>query len=105
MTEAQLQNKIFSHHWNNYPNERGLLFAVNQNAQSAAKGALNKAIGVVPGVSDMIYLGKPKPIFIELKANFGKQSLVQSQWQKKIEANGYIYVICKTLEDFLIIIE
>jgi hypothetical protein len=101
-SENQLQAEIFQHHWNNYPHERGLLFHVNNKARNAIEGNRFKAMGVVPGVSDLIYLRKcGKPLFIELKLPGCTQSDIQIEWQAKVEAAGYEYRIATSLEEFL----
>ncbi|SDT48020.1 hypothetical protein SAMN05192545_3960 [Maribacter dokdonensis] len=56
ITESRLQQNIFSKHWNQYPEERRLLFAVNNNSFNAIKGAQMKSLGVVKGVSDLYIL-------------------------------------------------
>lgn len=103
-TEAQLHAEIFQWHWNNCPNERGLLFHVNNKARNAIEGNRFKAMGVIPGVSDLVYL-RPggKPLFIELKTEKGTQSPDQKKWQTAAEAAGYEYVICRSLADFFCI--
>lgn len=82
------------------PEERGLLFAVHNNAHNRAKGAMNRDIGVVAGVSDMIYLAPNEdPLFIEIKTPEGRQSKAQRIWQKKIELVGYDYYVVRSLEE------
>ena len=105
MTESQFQAQLFQHHWNNYPHERGLLFHVNNKARNAIEGNRFKAMGVIPGVSDFIYL-KPggSPILIELKINTGEQSPVQKKWELLVRLAGYDYRIVRNLTDFLQII-
>lgn len=104
MTEHQLQQAIFVWHWNNRPQERGLLFMVQNTATDKRKGALLKGMGLVPGVSDLIYLRpNSSPIFIELKTPTGKQSPEQIKWQRTIEANGYEYKIIRSLDEAMII--
>lgn len=100
VTEDQLQAQIFQWHWNNRPNERGLLFHVNQKARNAIEGNRMKAMGVVAGVSDFIYL-KPggKPLLIELKIESGTQSDNQKDWQKFVEKAGYDYIIIRSLNE------
>jgi hypothetical protein len=102
MTETQLQAQIFQYHWNNLPTERGLLFHVNNKARNSIEGAKFKAMGVVSGVSDLIYL-KPggKPILIELKTYNGTQSTEQRKWELHVKSAGYQYLICKSLEEFI----
>lgn len=100
MTEDQLQAQIFQWHWNNVPQERGLLFHCQQKARNAIEGNRFKAMGVVAGVSDLIYL-RPggKPVLMELKTDSGSQSQIQKEWQAKVEAVGYQYVIIRSLEE------
>lgn len=96
-----------------YPQYRGLLFACpnggNRNLVTAAK---LKAEGVVAGVADLILLvplviDVPKEIVIfhgfciELKTKQGRQSPEQKEWQSKVEAHGYKYAVCRSLEEFI----
>lgn len=103
MTEDQLQAQIFQWHWNNLPQERGLLFHVNNKARNAIEGNKFKAMGVIPGVSDLIYL-KPGgvPLFMELKTEVGTQSTVQREWERSITDAGYKYVIIRSLSEAII---
>ena len=105
MTEAQLHAQNFQYHWNNYPAERGLLFHVNNKARNKIEGNRFKAMGVIPGVSDLVYL-KPGgvPVFIELKTETGLQSKIQKDWEMTVKLAGYDYRIVKTLQDFIEII-
>ena len=106
VTELQLQAQIFQYHWNNYPKQRGLLFHVNNKARNSIEGNKFKAIGVIPGVSDLVYL-KPggKPLFIELKIESGSQSTIQKTWQQTVENNGYQYIIIRSLEEFILLLK
>lgn len=109
-----------------YPQYRGLLFACpnggNRNLVTAAK---LKAEGVTPGVADLLLLvprfGFPHIIegnaeemvtyvgtadlccglAIEMKTKRGCQSQAQKEWQKKVEAAGYRYVIVRSVEQFI----
>lgn len=100
-TEGRLQQEIFTKHWNQYPEERRLLFAVNNNSVNRIKGAQMKSIGVVSGVSDLIYLNPRRGLqFLELKLPKGRQSPNQIEFQYKVERLGYEYHIIKTLEEF-----
>lgn len=100
-----------------YPQYRGLLFACpnggNRNLVTAAK---LKAEGVTPGVADLLllvpgfgiselkdgYLAKEcHALCIEMKTAKGRQSPEQKEWQKKVEAAGYRYVIVRSVEQFI----
>ena len=100
-SENRIQQEIFTYHWNKYPEERGLLFMVHNAGSSRINGARLKSMGMVKGVSDMIYL-KPNgsgPIFIEIKTPKGKQSTAQLTWGHNIDKRGYDYHVVRSLEE------
>lgn len=104
-SELSLQQDCYTYLHNELPHLRGRLFAVNNNSHNAVKGAFNKAVGVLPGVSDMIFLGENRHIaFLEFKLLGGKQSPVQVKWQELVESLGYKYVIIRSMQDFLDVI-
>lgn len=100
ISEDRLQQLIFTHHWNNYPKERGLLFHVYNGAVNKIQGAQLKSKGMMKGVSDLIYL-KPggRPLLLELKTDIGRQSKAQKDWQESVTIAGYEYHIIRTLEE------
>lgn len=83
-----------------------LLFAVpNGGGRSKVEAAIMQGEGVTPGVSDLILLvarGGYNGLCIEMKteAKSSKQSESQEAWQKLVEAQGYKYVVCRSLEQF-----
>ena len=108
-TESQIQQACMQW-WNSqYAQISTLLFAVpnggNRNVIEAVK---MKREGITPGVADLILL-IPKHGFnslcIEMKAKKGTQSLTQKAWQKQAEMYGNSYVICRSLEEFMVIIK
>lgn len=87
-----------------HPDLQRNLFAVpNGGRRDKVTGAKMKAEGVVPGVSDLILL-VPNNYFhglcIEMKDEKGIQRETQREWQKAVEAEGYKYVLCRSLDDF-----
>ena len=87
-----------------YSDLRGLLFSVpNGGQRNVATARVMKMEGVVAGVSDLI-LFVPRHGFhafcIEMKTEKGKQSELQKEWQNKVEAQGYKYVVCHSIDDF-----
>ena len=100
VTEIKLQSDIFQWHWNTHPDQRGQLFHVNQKSRNAIEGNHMKAIGVMPGVSDLIFIRKGKVLFIELKTDTGQQRPIQKVFQQVVEANGHQYIIIRSLEAF-----
>jgi len=97
--ELKMQSEFFIWHWNTFPSERGLLHANNNNSENAIKGNKNMAIGVVAGVTDMEYITNGTVIFIEWKTPTGTQSDKQKDFQKKVESQGFKYVLLRSLEE------
>lgn len=100
-SELKLQSECYIWFHNTYPEHRGRLYCVNNNSENAIKGALNKAIGVIKGVSDMHFiLPEGRILFIEMKLPGTYQSPDQKKWQAKVESLGHRYVIARTLQEF-----
>lgn len=100
-SELQLQSKSFTHLWNNYPELRGRVFTINNNSENRIKGSINKALGVIAGVSDMVMLIRNTVIWIEWKVESGRQSKQQIEFQKLVESLGMEYHIVRTQEEFI----
>ena len=88
-----------------YPQYRTLLFAVpNGGARDAITGARLKDEGVVAGVADLLLL-VPRHgyhgLCIEMKKKGGVQSQSQKEWQKAVERQGYMYVVCRSIDEFV----
>ena len=100
ISEERLQQEIFTFHWNNYPDERKLLFMVHNNPRNKIDGARLKAKGMVSGVSDLVYLNPRirKPQFLEIKTDDGVQSPNQKDWQDLVTKQGYEYYLIRSLE-------
>jgi len=100
-TEAYIQGQCVMWLWNTHPETRGRLFLIDNNPLNKIDGARRKAMGMVAGVSDLIYLrdGLP-PLCIEMKDESGRQSEAQANWQKVAESVGCTYVIVRSLEEF-----
>ena len=97
-----------------HPELAGLLFAVpNGGARSKATAGKLKAEGVVPGVADLILLvpfhmqgfDAFHALCIELKTKTGRQSPEQVEWQEKVRKKGYVYVVIRSLDDFIATVE
>lgn len=88
-----------------YPSMRHNLFAVpNGGRRDAATGRILKDEGVLAGVSDLILLKSNQhygALLIETKTKKGTQRESQKEWESKITADGYKYVVVRTLDDFI----
>ena len=88
-----------------YPHLREMLFAVpNGGRRDEKTGARLKEEGVIAGVSDMILLQRNDnygALLIEMKTKTGRQSESQKRWQQVAEKQGYRYVVCRSLEEFM----
>ncbi len=75
----------------------------NGGRRSAATGRILKAEGVVAGVADLILFVAHRgyhALCIEMKTDKGRQRDTQKAWQHDVEAQGYKYIICRSLDDF-----
>lgn len=102
--ESALQRecvKWFRIQWSRY---RTLLFAVpNGGVRNSTDAAMLIGEGVVPGVADLILLlpdGESHALCLEMKTGKGRQSDHQKAWQAAVEAAGYRYEVCRSLDDF-----
>lgn len=103
--EARLQAECFQWAWNERPITRRVLFHVEneRSGSNIVDGARRKAMGLVPGVSDLILLiarGKWHGLCIEMKRLDGYQRDEQKVWQDLVEKQGYRYEVIRTKEDF-----
>lgn len=105
-----------------WPQYRGLLFSVpNGGARNKATAGKLKAEGVVPGVADLILLvpdnyetlATPRSgtwyhsihaLCIEMKTEKGRQSPEQKEWAEKVRKYGYRYVVVRSLEEFIAVV-
>lgn len=83
------------------------LFAVpNAGQRSPRLGAWYKAEGLLPGVADLILLKSNRfygALLIEMKkpAKSSKQSDTQKDWEQHITRDGFKYVVCRSLQEFI----
>lgn len=88
-----------------YPSMRHNLFAVpNGGRRDASTGRRLKDEGVLAGVSDLILLKSNQhygALLIEIKTKKGTQRESQKEWESKITADGYKYVVVRSLDDFI----
>lgn len=105
--EGKIQSECVIWFNNTFHQFRKTLFHVpNENDRSDSnmiQGAIRKSLGVVAGVADLLFLvarGRYHGLCIEMKDEKGTQKPAQKEWQAIVEAQGYMYVICRSLEQF-----
>lgn len=88
-----------------YPHMRHNLFAIpNGGYRNKTTAAKMKAEGVLAGVADLVLLKSNAnygALLIEMKTRTGRQADSQREWQRLIEDDGYHYVVCRSLDDFM----
>jgi len=80
----------------------------NGGARNAVTGARLKAEGVTAGAPDL-FLFKPNGehcgLAIEMKTRTGRQSTEQKAFQARLEESGYQYSVCRTVDEFITIVD
>lgn len=101
--ESEVQRHCIK--WFRYQYPRLTIFAIpNGGARGRVEAAIMKGEGVLAGVADLFLLAPSKGchgLFIEMKTGTGRQSQSQKEFQAAVEAQGYRYVLCRSLEDFI----
>lgn len=91
-----------------YPDYADRLVAIpNGGKRDATTGAKLKAEGVVAGVADLMLVVTTQhygALFIEMKTEKGRQSEAQKKWEESVTKDRYKYVICRSLDDFVVAI-
>jgi len=80
---------------------RLLIFHVANERKGSIGAAMHfKRMGVRAGVADWLAFPPGRAVAIELKDDEGEQNSDQEIFQKKWEAAGNVYFLCRTLEEF-----
>ena len=108
-SEDRIQQEIFIHINNTYCriglSDRGIIFHVPNQRISKLERIKLAAIGVLSGVSDLVFIYKGKHLYLEIKTTTGTQSPDQKDFQSRIEANGFKYYLLRSLADALDVIK
>lgn len=88
-----------------YPELRLNLVSIpNGYKTTISQARIAKAEGMVAGAADLFLFcpsGSYNGLAIEMKTPKGRQQDTQILWQQSVERQGYKYVICRSLEDFV----
>lgn len=115
MTHEQLISSCFLWHWNSFPEERRMLYGINNNIPDEVPkhlqirvGNKNKAKGIVPGIWDFCYLppsGVSYPcIYLDGKVGNDVLSKEQEDFKAKLHKRGIPCFTFSTLKEFQTII-
>lgn len=102
-TEDRIQQEIFIYLNNTFclPScaNRGIVFHVPNERISKVERIRLAAIGVLSGVSDLLFIYKGKHIYLEVKTPTGTQSKAQIEFEGRIQTNGFSYYLVRSLDD------
>lgn len=98
-SEAYIQQEIVLYFNNTYclkhHTPRSLIMSVPNDG---APGMLRT--GLLPGASDLIVLHNSQIWFVEVKNDKGRQSDKQRDFEQRVTALGYRYVLVRSLDEF-----
>lgn len=81
--------------------DRLLIFHVANERKGSIGAVMHfKRMGVRKGVADWLLFPPGRSVAIELKDDEGEQDTDQKIFQRKWEAAGNTYFVCRTLEEF-----
>ncbi len=72
----------------------------NGGSRNVIEAANMKREGVLAGFADLIIICDHKILFVEMKTPKGRQQETQKEFQRKVEALGFHYVVCRSFEEF-----
>lgn len=98
--EGRIHQESYVWFHNTFPDLRGLLCYNLNNSRNGIDGARNRSKGVQPGRADFTLYYQGEAVMIEMKEGSGRQSSEQKKWQRLVEAHGFRYEVCWTLEEF-----
>lgn len=89
-----------------YPDLAYLFHPANGGFRTPAEAGILKAIGVRTGVPDLLLplaspSGKYQGMALELKSPTGKLTEAQKRWLERLERNGYLTAVVRSLDDFI----
>lgn len=114
MSEQRLQSDIVRKFSELYPYKKGQLFHVANERNSSKQAFIAQSIGIVPGVSDLIYFECNFTLDlsmkgIELKTPNSRHKVehikVQLNWGKTLEKNGGHWRLCRSVKEAIYFID
>jgi hypothetical protein len=113
MTHEQLIAECTQWFWNTFPEERRMLYAVNNNVsagltkqQQIVEGNKNKAKGVVAGVLDLCYICYDgRSVYLDAKVGNDTLSKEQEDFCEKLDDRGIAWFLFSSFGEFIEIME
>lgn len=103
--ESNIQSACVGWFRYRWPAYAGVFFSVpNGGRRDKVTGAVLKREGALAGVSDLLLLvarGGFHGLCIEMKAGKGRQQDSQRRFERNVAGQGYCYVVCRSLEEFM----
>lgn len=104
--EDKIQQTIYQWFWNNYclpiHTPREIIYHIPNEGKNNSH--LTR-IGLYPGASDLVFTFRGHHYYCELKTDKGTQSPNQKKFEKHIKQCGYVYFICRSLDQFKLFID
>ena len=99
--ESETQRSCVS--WFRYAWPQYIVAAIpNGGSRNVIEAANLKKEGVLAGFADLVIIAERKILFVEMKTRRGKQRDTQKAFQRKVEQLGFKYVVCRSLDEFMI---
>jgi hypothetical protein len=102
-SEERLQSDIVRKFSELYPEKSGQLFHASNERNHKLQAFKARAIGIIPGVADLIYFSKYLDVATEIKAP-GSRHLIatvrgQLRWGRVWESQGNTWRLCTTVDE------
>lgn len=92
-----------------YPQYSKCFYSVpNGGNRDVITGAILKAEGALAGVADLHLAVANKfyhGLYLEMKQPKGRQTETQKEFQDAVQLQGYKYVICRSFEEFILVVK
>lgn len=103
--EEKLQSDVAIQFSQRHPEKSGQLFHISNERNNKIQAYKAKAIGIIPGVADMLYFSNDFNVATELKVPGTRHEVSrikkQIQWAEVWEREGNIWRLCTTAEEAL----
>lgn len=111
MNENKIQHEVVKWFSQKYPQYRGLLFEVNNNPANVKHALKRRAMGMISGVSDLIFIiprtGKVAGIEIKAPGSVHSKTHIENQmeWGDSLTRNTAFYLIGNNTNSIMNFIE